>query len=546
MAKLPTPQELVASRPAFPAQSWLDYKPKFAPGSFCYPAKVETMEKLHMPHPHSWDPAAEDWNLPEGWEKIFCDAFHDRLKKHRSLKVFMDICVRCGACADKCQFFLGTNDPKNMPVLRVELLRSLYRRDYTMLGKLLGKTIGARKLDYSVIKELFYYAYQCTECRRCSLFCPYGIDTAEITALVREMLHELGLGIHWIMDPVKNCAFTGNHLGIKPHSYKEIVEMLADDCEYVTGIRPKTPFNERGHEILFICPSGDVFADPGIYTFMGYLILFNELDLDYTLSTYASEGGNFGSFVSFNMAKKLNAKMYEEAERLGVKWILGGECGHMWRVVNQYMATYNGPTPPNMQTPVSPITGTVFKNAAATKMVHIAEFEADLIKHNKLKLDPSRNDDLICTWHDSCNPARAMGLLDEPRYVLKHCGNHFYEMPENTIREQTFCCGAGSGLNTEEIMELRMRSGMPRGNALRYVQQKYGVNRMACCCAIDRATLPPLANYWAPGVTVSGLTELLANALVLKNGPKRTMNLRQEDLPHLDEEEAPADGKEGE
>ena len=56
MAKLPTPQELVASRPAFPAQSWLDYKPKFAPGSFCYPAKVETMEKLHMPHPHSWDP----------------------------------------------------------------------------------------------------------------------------------------------------------------------------------------------------------------------------------------------------------------------------------------------------------------------------------------------------------------------------------------------------------------------------------------------------------------------------------------------------------
>ena len=546
MAKLPTPQELVASRPAFPAQSWLDYKPKFAPGSFCYPAKVETMEKLHMPHPHSWDPAAEDWNLPEGWEKIFCDSFHDRLKKHRSLKVFMDICVRCGACADKCQFFLGTNDPKNMPVLRVELLRSLYRRDYTMLGKLLGKTIGARKLDYSVIKELFYYAYQCTECRRCSLFCPYGIDTAEITALVREMLHELGLGIHWIMDPVKNCAFTGNHLGIKPHSYKEIVEMLADDCEYVTGIRPKTPFNERGHEILFICPSGDVFADPGIYTFMGYLILFNELDLDYTLSTYASEGGNFGSFVSFNMAKKLNAKMYEEAERLGVKWILGGECGHMWRVVNQYMATYNGPTPPNMQTPVSPITGTVFKNAAATKMVHIAEFEADLIKHNKLKLDPSRNDDLICTWHDSCNPARAMGLLDEPRYVLRHCVNHFYEMPENTIREQTFCCGAGSGLNTEEIMELRMRSGMPRGNALRYVQQKYGVNRMACCCAIDRATLPPLANYWAPGVTVSGLTELLANALVLKNGPKRTMNLRQEDLPHLDEEEAPADGKEGE
>ena len=43
-----------------------------------------------------------------------------------------------------------------------------------------------------------------------------------------------------------------------------------------------------------------MFAEPGIYTFMGYLMLFHELGLDYTLSTYASEGGNFGSFVSFD------------------------------------------------------------------------------------------------------------------------------------------------------------------------------------------------------------------------------------------------------
>ena len=60
MAKLPTPQMLVSSRPAFPDQDWLDTKPEFTPGSFCYPAKKETMELLHMPNPHEWDPAAED------------------------------------------------------------------------------------------------------------------------------------------------------------------------------------------------------------------------------------------------------------------------------------------------------------------------------------------------------------------------------------------------------------------------------------------------------------------------------------------------------
>ena len=543
MSKLPTPTELLESRPSFPEGKWMDVKPEFKPGAYAYPAKKETMQKLGMPNPHDWSPEAEDWNLPDDWENILYTALADRLEKHRSLKVFMDICVRCGACADKCHFFLGTNDPKNMPVLRAELLRSVYRRDFTTAGKLLGAFAGGRKIDKSVVKEWFYYFYQCTECRRCSLYCPYGIDTAEITAVVRELLHEVGLGIHWIMDPVSNCNRTGNHLGILPHAFKEIVEFLCEDIEAVTGITIQPPFNEKGHEILFITPSGDVFADPGIYTFMGYLMLFHELGLDYTLSTYASEGGNFGSFTSFNMAKKLNAKMYAEAERLGATWILGGECGHMWRVVNQYMDTYNGPAPSCMGTPVSPVTGTVFENAASTKMVHIAEFTADLIRHGKLTLDPSRNDGLITTWHDSCNPARAMGMLDEPRYVLQAVCNNFVEMPERTIREETFCCGSGSGLNTEEIMELRMRAALPRGNALRYVQQKYGVNHMACVCAIDRATLVPLANYWAPGVTVSGLHELVANALVMKGETKRVMNLRQEDLPGVEDDGGDGEGE---
>jgi Fe-S oxidoreductase len=271
---------------------------------------------------------------------------------------------------------------------------------------------------------------------------------------------------------------------------------------------------------------------------MGYLLLFDYLDLDYTMSTYASEGGNFGSFTNNEVMKKLNAKMYAEAERLGCKWILGGECGHMWRVVHQYMDTMTGDTQwSGMTTPKSPITGTVFNNAAATKMLHITEFTADLIKHNKLKLDPSRNDHLRVTFHDSCNPARGMGLLEEPRYVLKHVCNNFFEMPPATIREQTFCCAGGSGLNTDEIMEIRLRGGLPRGNALRYVQEQHGVNLMACICAIDRATLIPLADYWAPGVTISGTHELVANALVLEEGEVRTMDMRQEPLPGFEDEE---------
>jgi Fe-S oxidoreductase len=187
--------------------------------------------------------------------------------------------------------------------------------------------------------------------------------------------------------------------------------------------------------------------------------------------------------------------------------------------------------------PKSPITGTVFENAASTKMTHICEFTADLIRHNKLNLDPSRNDNLRVTFHDSCNPSRAMGLLEEPRYVLKNVCNNFFEMPENTIREHTFCCAGGAGLGNDENMEMRMRGGLPRGNAVAWARDHHDVNRLACICAIDRATLPPLCEYWAPGVDVSGVHELVGNALVMEGEGKRMKNLRGEPLVQEGEEQ---------
>ncbi|HBZ55707.1 MAG TPA: menaquinol oxidoreductase, partial [Syntrophobacteraceae bacterium] len=381
---------------------------------------------------------------------------------------------------------------------------------------------------------------QCTECRRCSLFCPYGIDTAEITMIARELLNLLGCNIEWVAGPAANCYRTGNHLGIQPHAFKDMIDFFVDEIEGVTGVRIEPTFNRKGAEILFITPSGDVFADPGTYTLMGYLMLFHEIGLDYTWSTYASEGGNFGSFTSHELMKRLNAKMYNEARRLGVKWILGGECGHMWRVINQYMDTMNGP-PDFLEAPISPITGTRFENANLAKMVHIVEFTADLIRNGKLKLDPSRNDNLKVTYHDSCNPSRGMGFFDEPRYVIKSVCNNFYDMPPNTIREQTFCCGSGSGLNNEEFMEMRMRGGFPRANAVKHVHDHHGVNMLSCICAIDRAVLPPLMNYWVPGVGVTGVHELVGNALVMKGEAQRTTDLRAEPLPGFEEEDEDED-----
>lgn len=510
-------------------QDWLNSRPDFRKGTYLYSAPLKHQSYLGLPNQREWNPADADWKLPENWKEVILSGMADLLRKHRSFRLFLDICVRCGACADKCHFFLGSGDPKNMPVLRAELLRSVYRRYFTLSGRLFGRFAGARDLDEDVLKEWFYYFYQCTECRRCSVYCPYGIDTCEITMMGRDLLNRVGCNVQWVIEPASNCFRTGNHLGVPPHAFKETLDFAIDEIKGLTGISVEAPINKKGAEILFVAPSADYFANPHWFTLLGYLMMFHEIGLDYTWSAYASEGGNFGLFHSAELAKRLNAKIYAEAKRLGVRWILGGECGHMWRTIHQYMDTFNGPAD-FLEEPVSPVTGTKFENAKSTKMIHICEFTADLIYNNALKLDKSRNDKWSITFHDSCNPARSMGLLEEPRYIIKNTCNNFYEMPENTIREKTFCCGSGAGLGADENLEMRLRGGFPRANAVKYVQERHGVNMLACICAIDKAAFPPLLDYWVPEVGVCGVHELLGNALIMEGETERTTNLRGEAL----------------
>ena len=56
------------------------------------------------------------------------------------------------------------------------------------------------------------------------------------------------------------------------------------------------------------------------------------------------------------------------------------------------------------------------------------------------------------------------------------------------------------------------------------------MNLLTCICAIDKATLPTALEYWAPGIEVGGIHELVGNALVMKGEKERTTDLRGEPL----------------
>lgn len=496
--------------------------------------------------------------LPSGWEDLVRQALKKRLKADRNLRLHLENCQRCGACADKCHLYLGTGDPLQMPVLRSELLRAFYRGEFTLAGRLLGLLPGPfreGRPDRALLGRWFHYFHQCSLCRRCAVFCPLGLDNSEISALGRDLLLELGLGREGILEPLRRTVRCGNHAGLGPIELKAELAGISRHVEELTGLQISIPLNEPGHEVLFVPPAAGYLSGPGRRNLTGCLMLLHEAGLDYTISTYASGVENYGAFANPSLREAVGLRMYSEAARLGCRWILAGDDGQMWRVLQQCLNAAPGYTlaeAHGLETPRNPATGTVFREAAACAVLHIDLLAADLVARRKIRLKPKRNLEFTATFHDSCHAARSLGLLEEPRQVLLAACADFQEMPEGTTREMTYCCGAGGGLGADPanahgneagaLREIRLRGGMARGLALRRAQREKGVNLLAASCSTCLTALPELAACWAPGVEVAGLYEILGNALAMRGEKRRRLSLAGELLPGVPQaaEEAPA------
>ncbi len=453
--------------------------------------------------------------LVENWKEKTIEKMDEIRTKYRSIQVFMDICVKCGACTDKCHYYLGTSDPKNMPVARQDLMRQVYRRYFTFAGKFFGKLgipgfVGARELDKDVLDDWYSYYHQCSQCRRCSVYCPYGIDTAEISMAAREIMDSIGVGQKYCNEIIGKVYKIGNNLGLPEPALADTLEGLEEEVQEDTGIPVKFPLDVKGAEILLVTPSADFFAEPHVDGLIGYAKVFHEAGASWTMSSYASEAANFGMFIgSYENMRRVSMRIREAALELGVKRIVFGECGHAWRVAYSFLNTLAGPfdfLDPNYPVPQ-----------------HICEYTYDLIQKGKLKFDKSANDHRVMTYHDSCNVARASRMGPEPggqfkipRAIIKAVCNNFYDMPADTVGEATYCCGGGGGLLTDDLMEIRVKGALPRMEALKHVVENHGVTHMAAICAICKSQFTKVIPYY--GFTMDQIVsvhQLVGDAIVL-------------------------------
>ena len=326
----------------------------------------------------------------------------------------------------------------------------------------------------------------------------------------REILDTVGIGQKYCNEIIGKAQTFGNNLGLPEPALADTLEGLEEDIEEETGVSVRLPLDEKNADILLVTPSADFFAEPHVDGLIGYAKVFHQAGLSWTISSYASEAANFGLFIgSQDNMQKLALRIREAALELGVKRIVFGECGHAWRVAYNFLNTLAGPFD--------------FLDQNYPVPQHICEVTYDLIQRNRLTFDKSGNDDKVITMHDSCNVARGSRMGDMeggqfiiPREIIKAVCNHFYDMPSDTIRESTFCCGGGGGLLTDDLVELRVKGSLPRMEALKQVVDQHGVTHMAAICAICKSQFSKVMPYYGFSMDqVVSVHQLVSNAIIL-------------------------------
>jgi Fe-S oxidoreductase len=411
----------------------------------------------------------------------------------RAMQMYMEMCARCGTCASVCPVYFGKSEKRYNPVERTDLIRRIYRKYNTPSGRIFGRLAGAEDFDPDDVTTWKQVFYECTGCRRCAQFCPFGIDHSVITRKGRAILDKIGQTPETMARVVRISLETGNTDGASADAFRAAIDFLEEEMRDEHGIDIKIPVDVEGAEYFHVPPSGDVLVNPEAT--MGLAKVFHALGMadKWTMSSKCFDGANYGLFTGNDADMKADNKLYvEEAKRLGTKTLLMGECGHAYRIMKMMMEK------------------TGWWGELPFEIVNCMEWTADHIRNGRLQFDKSKNQQPV-TYHDPCNFGRSCGITEEPRVILEASCADFREMHPN--RADNWCCGGGGGLSAmDDILEFRMEiSGRKKLEQIR----ETGATYVSTACSNCKRQLTQLMEHHHMQVEVGGVHDMLSRAILL-------------------------------
>jgi len=404
---------------------------------------------------------------------------------------YLNSCVHCGLCAESCHYYLSDNNERNIPGKKADQLSSIYRKYYTLAGRLIPRFIGAKDYNEKTIEDLTDLAFgACTMCGRCTIHCSIGVDIPLLVRTARSMLVVMNKVPKGLQSTANAALQSGNNMSIPRDEFIDTLKWLEEDLQMeVNDKSAAIPLDKKGANIIYtLNPREPKFFPLSI---SAVAKIFYAAKENWTISTNVYDVTNYSYFSGDDDgARELTERHFTEMNKLGAKTLALAECGHGFRALR-----WEGPRWIGKKYPF--------------KTVSILEIISDYIKEGKIKLDPSKNTKLT-TLHDPCNLVRNGGIIEEQRFILKNAVSNFTEMYPN--RENNYCCGGGGGqLAMGEYAERRIKAGKIKAEQIR----KTGAKVVATPCHNCIDQLMELNKEYDLKVEIKTISEIVADALVI-------------------------------
>ena len=392
------------------------------------------------------------------------------------LKAYIETCIHCGLCSEGCHYYLSHDkDPRYSPVGKIK--QTLWE---------MVKKKG--KVDAEFIKRASEIAStECNTCKRCAMYCPFGIDIAYMILTVRRICHLLGVTPQYIQDTAHSHSATMNQMWVKDDEWIDTLQWQEEEAQAeIPTLR--IPLEKEGADIMYsVIGPEPKFQAQLIYQMA---VIMDVAGVDWTMpATPGWDNSDMAMFTGDNeIMGRVKRAHFETAARLRVKRIVMGECGHAFRSVydvgNRWLGWRMPPIP----------------------IVHAIEFYYELIKEGKIKIAKKFEESV--TLHDPCNVVRGGGLADKARYVVNAICEKLIEMHPN--REYNYCCCAGGGVINcgPPYKSKRIEGNRVKAEQL-FAAKAKGAKVLIAPCHNCHSGLEDINHYYGLGFEIKFISDIL-------------------------------------
>jgi len=382
----------------------------------------------------------------------------------------LEACTNCLECLKHCPVQEVTGDRDISPPEKIRMFREFIRETQGLKASLLGP----REIDRKRLEEFARAVYECTTCGACGQECAVGVFTQRLWPALRREMVRRGLGPLGAQRETPGLVReTGNPYG-KPASERfapwmpegaNVVES-AETAYYAgcTGAYEAVPM-VRG-DVLVLSASGEPFA---------------------MLPAQEEVCCGFPLFITgqHDMLEGLVKRLVEAYRERGVRTLLCS-CPCCVNMMSRDWPLYLGSELP-------------------FKVRHITQYVSESLASGRLKVRGELRERLI--YHDPCYLSRGVGVMEEPREVLRAIpGATLLEFGRNRLRSR--CCGAGGAARKVFHENAVAMARLTIDEAV-----KKGADRLVLSCPACYSKVNEAMEGYDKKVRITDIMELLAELI---------------------------------